>query len=324
MYARQAIARGDDMCYMVVIPSIRLYRFEVGNILGEVQDTINRRYGIYLHHSDLTMEQADGNPVNRGYNFLDVVFSSVSSNWGQNFTPGYKICNLVVNYEQNIEALMLPEEVHLAMWEQWFAELVWSLEKGWKRELHFQPWFNCFSCEKGGMRIHVSVGFAALRIAWWNLHSSLVQICPCFETLCFSRKSWRVWILSLFTWHFPKGKLTAYLEVVWQCHRSHLKGLASELAKKRQYNVVMILLNGNGSMLLVVVRFSLTKILLSAPFECTPLGTSKRALEKCWFGRSRPSTDGEAEFNIERSWVTGAYDMRSSTMKESSRKERWV
>ena len=48
-YARQAIARGDDMCYMVVIPSIRLYRFEVGNILGEVQDTINRRYGIYLH-----------------------------------------------------------------------------------------------------------------------------------------------------------------------------------------------------------------------------------------------------------------------------------
>ena len=29
LYARQAIARGDDMCYMVVIPSIKLYRFEV-------------------------------------------------------------------------------------------------------------------------------------------------------------------------------------------------------------------------------------------------------------------------------------------------------
>ena len=115
LYARQAIARGDDMCYMVVVPSIRLYRFEVANILGEVQDTINRRYGIYLHHSDLSMEQADGNPVNRGYNFLDVVFSSLSSNWGQNFTPGYKICNLVVNYEQNIEALVLQEEVHLAI-----------------------------------------------------------------------------------------------------------------------------------------------------------------------------------------------------------------
>ena len=90
MYARQAIARGDDMCYIVVLSSIRLYRFEVGNILGEVQDTINRRYGIYLHHSDLTLEQADGNPVNRGYNFLDVVFSSLSSNGGQNFTPGYR------------------------------------------------------------------------------------------------------------------------------------------------------------------------------------------------------------------------------------------
>ena len=92
---------------------------------------------------------------------------------------------------------------------------------------------------------------------------------------------------------FPRESgQTAYLEVVWQCHRSHLKGLASELARKRQSNVLMILLNGNVSMWLVVVRFSLTKILLSAPFECTPLGTSKRALEKCWFGRSRPSTDG--------------------------------
>ena len=115
LYTRQAIARGDDMCYMVVIPSIKLYRFEVCNILGEVQDTINRRYGIYLHHSDLSMEQADGNPIHRGYNFLDVVFSSLSSNWGQNFTPGYKICNLVVTYEQNIESLMLQEEVHLVM-----------------------------------------------------------------------------------------------------------------------------------------------------------------------------------------------------------------
>ena len=27
LYARQAIARGDDMCYMVVIPSIKLYLF---------------------------------------------------------------------------------------------------------------------------------------------------------------------------------------------------------------------------------------------------------------------------------------------------------
>ena len=60
----------------------------------------------------------------------------------------------------------------------------------------------------------------------------------------------------------------------------------------------------NVSMWLVVVRvvrFSLTRMLLSAHFECTPSGTSKRALEKCWFGRSQPSTDGEAEFNIRKS-----------------------
>ena len=46
-----------------------------------------------------------------------------------------------------------------------------------------------------------------------------------FETWCFSRKSWKVWISSLFTLHFPKGKWTASWEVVWQCHKSQRFGL---------------------------------------------------------------------------------------------------
>ena len=93
---------------------------------------------------------------------------------------------------------------------------------------------------------------------------------------------------------------------MWQCHKSHLKGLALGPTSKMQSIAVMILLNGNVSMWLVVVRvvrFSLTRILLSAHFECTPSGTSKRVLEKCWFGRSQPSTDGEAEFNIQHKEV---------------------
>ena len=83
-----------------------------------------------------------------------------------------------------------------------------------------------------------------------------------------------------------------------------LKGLALGPTRKMPSIAVMILQNGNVSMWLVVVRvvrFSLTRILLSAHFECTPSGTSKRALEKCWFGRSQPSTGGEAEFNIKKS-----------------------
>ena len=82
------------------------------------------------------------------------------------------------------------------------------------------------------------------------------------------------------------------------------QGLAFGPTRKMPSIAVMILLNGNVSMWLVVVRvvrFSLTRILLSAHFECTPSGTSKRALEKCWFGQSQPSTDGEAEFNIKKS-----------------------
>ena len=84
----------------------------------------------------------------------------------------------------------------------------------------------------------------------------------------------------------------------------HLRGLAFGPTRKMPSIAVMILLNGNVSMWLVVVRvvrFSLTRILLSAHFECTPSGTSKRALEKCWFGQSQPSTDGEAEFNTKKS-----------------------
>ena len=57
-------------------------------------------------------------------------------------------------------------------------------------------------------------------------------------------------------------------------------------------NAVMTLLSGNAS------TFGVVKVV---HFECTPSGTSKRALEKYWFGQSQPSTDGEAEFSIEKS-----------------------
>lgn len=114
MYVRQAMARGDDLCMFLVIPSMRLYRFEVSNILGEVQETLHRRYHIYLHHTDLSMEQGDGNPVNRGYNLLDVVFSSLASTqWGQNFTENYKICHLLLTFAPNIEALSMEEDFRL-------------------------------------------------------------------------------------------------------------------------------------------------------------------------------------------------------------------
>ena len=39
----------------------------------------------------------------------------------------------------------------------------------------------------------------------------------------------------------------------------------------------------------------------SAHFECMPSDSSRRALEKYWFGQSQPSTDGEVEFSIGKS-----------------------
>ena len=114
MFVRHQLARGEDLCMFIVIPSMRLYRFEVQNILGEVQETLHRRFNIYLHHNDLSLEQGDGNPVNRSYNFLDVVFSSLSSTrWGQNFTDSYKICHLLLTYSPNIEALSMEEDFGL-------------------------------------------------------------------------------------------------------------------------------------------------------------------------------------------------------------------
>ena len=114
LYVRQALARGEDFSMIILIPSMRLYRFEVANILGEVQDTLHKRFSIYLHHSDLTMEQGDGNQVSRGYNLLDVVFSSLASaQWGKNFSPSYKICYLLLTYAPNVEALSMEEDFHL-------------------------------------------------------------------------------------------------------------------------------------------------------------------------------------------------------------------
>lgn len=89
MFVRQAISRGDGMYFVFVIPSVRLYRFQVCTLLGEVGEVISKRFGIYVRRSDLKMEQSDGNSLNRSYSLLDVAFSALSSTrWAHNFTSG--------------------------------------------------------------------------------------------------------------------------------------------------------------------------------------------------------------------------------------------
>ena len=124
-----------------------------------------------------------------------------------------------------------------------------------------------------------------------------------FETWCFSRKSWKVWILSLFTLHFPQGKWKASWEVVWQCHResSQRFGLrtSKEGAIQRSHDFAewerLYVRGGEGGEVPVLTHKDF------AHFECMPSDTSRGALEKYWFGQSQPSTDGEVEFSIEKS-----------------------
>ena len=106
--------------------------------------------------------------------------------------------------------------------------------------------------------------------------------------------------------HFPKGKWIASLEVVWLCHRNHPKGLVSGPARRVQSNAVMIFAEwerlyvrgGEGGEVPVLTHKGLYSLRTSSVL---PSDSSRRALEKYWFGQSQPSTDGEVEFSIEKS-----------------------
>ena len=116
LFVRQAVSRGDDLCYILLIPARNLWKYQVCNLLGEVAEMISKRFGIYAHFSDLELGTWDGQPVPRNYTMLEVTFSSLSySQWAQNSHRGFRICGLTLGYGPEVEPLNLQEEVHMAM-----------------------------------------------------------------------------------------------------------------------------------------------------------------------------------------------------------------
>ena len=76
--------------------------------------------------------------------------------------------------------------------------------------------------------------------------------------------------------------MTAYLEVVWQCHRSHLKGLASGVSKEEavqrshdfaEWERLYVARSGEGGEVLTHKDF-----ICLHTFEYTPLGTYQKSI----------------------------------------------
>ena len=84
LFVELAASRGDDLCYILLLPAHNLWKYQVCNIMGEVAEMISKRFGIYVHFSDLELATWDGQPIPRKYTMLEVTFSSLSSSqWVQ-------------------------------------------------------------------------------------------------------------------------------------------------------------------------------------------------------------------------------------------------
>ena len=84
LFVELAASRGDGLCYILLLPAHNLWKYQVCNIMGEVAEMISKRFGIYVHFSDLELATWDGQPIPRKYTMLEVTFSSLSSSqWVQ-------------------------------------------------------------------------------------------------------------------------------------------------------------------------------------------------------------------------------------------------
>ena len=51
LFVKLAASRGDDLCYIILLPAHNLWKYQVCNLLGEVAEMISKRFGIYAHFS---------------------------------------------------------------------------------------------------------------------------------------------------------------------------------------------------------------------------------------------------------------------------------
>ena len=116
LFVKLTASRGDDLCYIILLPAHNLWKYQVCNLLGEVAEMISKRFGIYAHFSDPEFGTWDGQPIPRKYTMLEVTFSSLSSSqWVQEANLGFHICGLTLGYGPEVEPLSLHEEVHMAI-----------------------------------------------------------------------------------------------------------------------------------------------------------------------------------------------------------------
>ena len=48
LFVRMATLRGEDFCYILLIPACNLWKYQVCNIMGEMAEMISKGFGIYV------------------------------------------------------------------------------------------------------------------------------------------------------------------------------------------------------------------------------------------------------------------------------------
>lgn len=63
LFVRQKLAQGDDLMFVVVLPGLQLWRYQVSNVLGQVSEYLIQKYGTFTHFSDLCLEVTSGESI---------------------------------------------------------------------------------------------------------------------------------------------------------------------------------------------------------------------------------------------------------------------
>ena len=48
LFVKLAASRGDDLCYILLLPAHNLWKYQVRNLLGEVAEMISKRFGTFF------------------------------------------------------------------------------------------------------------------------------------------------------------------------------------------------------------------------------------------------------------------------------------
>lgn len=115
---RSQFSKEHDFVYIIVQPFIQCWRFGIASTVGQrFLNTWHKGYGLLVHFPDLCLELLNSESVIIQYNLLDLVFIAMASSRRTDIfiMGGMRICQVILLYRSNIEALDVEGEMSLAL-----------------------------------------------------------------------------------------------------------------------------------------------------------------------------------------------------------------